>query len=45
LILECISSSAIVLTAVDRVSGILGLGASVAPYDNTMPERTRRDLS
>ena len=45
LILECISTSAIVLTAIDRVNEILGLGASVAPDDNTMPERTRRELS
>jgi hypothetical protein len=37
--------SAIVLTAIDRVSEILGLGASVAPDDNTMPERTWRELS
>jgi len=32
------------LTAIDRVSEILGLGASVAPNDNIMPERTRREL-
>jgi len=43
LILECISTSANVLTTVDRVSEILGLGAS--PDDNTMPEPTRRELS
>ena len=45
LILECISSSAIVLTAIDRLSEILDLGASVTPDDNTMPERTRREQS
>ena len=34
LILECSSSSAIVSTESNRVSEILGLGASIAPDDN-----------
>jgi hypothetical protein len=33
------------LTAIDRVSEMLDLGASVTPDDNTTPERTRRELS
>ena len=46
LILECISSSAIALTAIERVREILGLKASTTPDDNTtIPERSRRTLS
>jgi hypothetical protein len=46
LILECISSSAIALTAIEREREILGLKASTTPDDNTtIPERSRRTLS
>jgi hypothetical protein len=35
-----IVSTGIVSTAVDRLSGMLGLGASAAPEDNTISERS-----